>query len=109
MSYQLVGWLSSYNISNSVAIADYVFLFNSLAPETYGNVIAEHNVIEAETKLPPFRRQHIQMHFYDANIWISLQLSLKFVPKVQINYNPSLVQNGLAPTRRQAIIWTSGG
>ena len=36
-----------------------------------------------------------------------LLYSLKFVPKVQINSIGS--DNGLAPTRRQAIIWTNDG
>ena len=38
--------------------------------------------------------------FLNANVWISLKISLKFVTNVLIN-------NGLVPTRRQAIIWTN--
>ena len=30
--------------------------------------------------------------FLNDNVWISLQISLKFVPKVQINNIPALVQ-----------------
>ena len=30
--------------------------------------------------------------FLNENVWISLQISLKFVPKVQINNIPALVQ-----------------
>ena len=101
--------------------------------------------------------------FFNENIWISLKISLKFVPKVRVNnisqagklaltHSPMRVkiwpgewktclgngilyrvykrlpssgecrkifvsqpdfiigsENGLAPTRRQAIIWTNGG
>ena len=37
----------------------------------------------------------------------SIQISMKFVPKVPIKNNPALViDNGLAPKRRQTIIWT---
>ena len=37
-----------------------------------------------------------------------MNISLKFVPKGQINHIPALVQiMGLAPTRRQAIIWSN--
>ena len=37
------------------------------------------------------------------NILILLRISLKFVPDIRID------NNGLDPTRRQAIIWTNGG
>ena len=43
--------------------------------------------------------------FLNGNIRISINISLKFVPKVPINNIPALVQ----PTRRQAIIWTNDG
>ena len=44
------------------------------------------------------------------NVWILIKISLKFVPKVLINREYSGIgsDNGLAPTRRQAIIWTNG-
>ena len=48
--------------------------------------------IQAEIKWPPFRRQHFQMHFLNENVWISLKISLKFVPKVLINNILALVQ-----------------
>ena len=43
---------------------------------------------------------------------ISINVSLKFVPMGQVNNIPALVRildNGLAPIRRQAIIWTNDG
>ena len=43
--------------------------------------------------------------FLNENIKISIQFSLKFVPKGPID-NIGL-DNGLAPNRRQAIIWTN--
>ena len=45
------------------------------------------------------------------NVWIWITISLKFVPKGQINNFPTLVQtiNGLVFSRRQAIIWTNDG
>ena len=50
------------------------------------------------------------MHFLNENIRISIKISLKFVPKFPINNIPELVQiMGLAPTSRQAIIWTNDG
>ena len=50
--------------------------------------------IEAETKWPPFRGRRFQMHFLDQkkNVWISLMISLKFVPNVPIKNCPALVQ-----------------
>ena len=45
--------------------------------------------------------------FLNENIWSSIDISLKFVPKGQIDNFASLVHNGLAPTRRQSVIWTN--
>ena len=39
---------------------------------------------------------------------ISMKISLKFVPNVQINNIPALVKI-MAPTRQQAIIWNNDG
>ena len=36
--------------------------------------------------------RHFQMHFLDKNIWTSINVSLKFVPKGQMNNIPALVQ-----------------
>ena len=48
--------------------------------------------IEAETKWTPFRRRHFQVHLLNENVWITIQNSLKFVPKGPINNIPALVQ-----------------
>ena len=48
--------------------------------------------IEAETRWSSFRRRHFQVHFVEWNAWISITISLKFVPKGAINNIPSLVQ-----------------
>ena len=47
--------------------------------------------------------------FLNESIWNSIEISLKFAPKSPINNIPALVgsDNGLALTRRQAIIWTN--
>ena len=42
--------------------------------------------------------------FLNWNIWILIKISLKFVPKGQINNIPAMVQL-LAPSRRQAIFF----
>ena len=49
-----------------------------------------HN--KAETKWTPFRRRHFQKHFLNENVWISIKIPLKFVPKVWIKNIPALVQ-----------------
>ena len=43
--------------------------------------------------------------FANENVWISLNISLAFVPEFRINTIPELVQI-MAPTSWQAIIWT---
>ena len=48
--------------------------------------------------------------FLNENVWILIKISLKFVPKIRINQYSSIgSDNGLAPTRWQAIIWTNDG
>ena len=44
------------------------------------------------TKWPPFSRRQFQMDFFNENVWISIKISLNFVPRVTINNIPSLVQ-----------------
>ena len=46
--------------------------------------------------------------FLNGNIRISIQISLKFVPKGSIDNKPALVSgNGLSLNRRQAITWSN--
>ena len=46
--------------------------------------------------------------FLNENVWISIKISLKFVPKGPIDNKPVLFFcNGLAPNRRQAITYTN--
>ena len=39
--------------------------------------------------------------------WVSIKISQKFVPKGQ--YSNISSDNGFAPSRRQAIVWTNTG
>ena len=60
-----------------------------------------------ETKSPPFFSDDI---FLQDNGCISIQISLKFVPRDLINKKRIIgSDNGLAPNRREAIISNSGG
>ena len=43
------------------------------------------------TKWPPFRRRYFQI-FFNGNVWISIKISLKFVPNGPINNIEALVQ-----------------
>ena len=44
---------------------------------------------------------------WNENAWISINISLKFVPRGPINNIPTLIQ--VMAWRRQAIIWTNDG
>ena len=57
--------------------------------ETPNSLLLWH--IEAEPRWPPFSRRHFQMIFLNEIIWISIKISLKFVPRGPINI-PALVQ-----------------
>ena len=45
---------------------------------------------EAETKWPPLSSRHFECIFLNKNVWISIEISLKFVPKGPINNIPAL-------------------
>ena len=48
--------------------------------------------------------------FLNENMWISIKIPLKFVPKGSIDNNsPFGSDNGLVLSRQQAIIWTNDG
>ena len=48
------------------------------------------------------------MDFFNENTRITINILLKFVPSSQINSIPGIgSDNGLAPIRRQAIIWAN--
>ena len=44
--------------------------------------------------------------FFNENVWMSIKISLKFVPKGPVNIGSD---NGLVLSRQQAIIWTNDG
>ena len=66
--------------------------------------------IEAETKWTPFRRRHFEVHFIE---WKCLNSDWNFIEICSEGFNqqyPSIgSDDGLAPSRRQAIIWTNDG
>ena len=65
-----------------------------------------HQHIEAETKWPWFSRQYLQMHFLE---WKYMNFDWNFaeacVKGSNQQYSSIGSDNGLVPTRRQAIIW----
>ena len=66
-------------------------LFNTLRPRQNGR---------------PFTDDSFKNIFLKENVWISIRISLKFVPTGPINNIQSLVQ---IVARRRAIIWTNDG
>ena len=55
-----------------------------------------------------FANEIFKCIFLDENIWISIKIPLKFVPKGPIDKKVSFGSgDGLVPSMRQAIIWTS--
>ena len=66
--------------------------------------------IEAETRWPPFPRRRFQMHFLE---WKCINFDGDFTEVCSWGSKqqfPSIgLDNGLAPARRQAIIWTNEG
>ena len=50
------------------------------------------DTVTINTLRPPFSRRQFQMHFLNENVWISIKISLTFVPKSPFNNIPALVQ-----------------
>ena len=71
---------------------DYIHMLNILRPRQNGRHFAD---------------DIFKCIFLTENVWISMNISLKFVPKVQINNSSIGSDNGLAPTRWQAIVRTN--
>ena len=84
--------------------------------------------IEAETNGRHFPDDIFKCICLNENVWMSIEISLEFIPKDPISNIPALIQithwgrvthicvskiislgsdNGLSPGRRQAIIWTN--
>ena len=45
--------------------------------------------IETATKRTPFRRRYLKCIFLNENVWIPIEISLKFVPKGPIDNIPA--------------------
>ena len=54
--------------------------------------IAKINTLRPETKWTTFCNHIFKRIFFNENVWISIKISLKFVPKGPINNIPSLVR-----------------
>ena len=63
---------------------------------------------EAETKWPPFHRRYFQMHFLEWKI-LNFKRNVTEICSLGSNwkYGSIGLDNGLAPKRRQAIIWSN--
>ena len=65
---------------------------------------------ETETNSRHFPEYICKWIFFKENIWILVKISLNVVPKGSNQQYSSLGSNkGIAPPKRQAIIWTNGG
>ena len=70
--------------------------------------VAEISHTESEIKWPSFRRRHFHMHFLE---WKCMNFDWHFTEVCShgsnLEYSSIGSDNGLAPPRRQAIIWTN--
>ena len=71
----------------------------------YNALIAVFNIMRSRQNCRHFADDMFKCIFLYENVWISLTRSLQLVPKVRFNNIPADngSDNGLAPTRRQAI------
>ena len=67
------------------------------------------NILKQRQNGRRFPDYFFKVIFFYENYWISIQISLKYIPIGPINKNSSIVLDGLAPNGWQAIIWTNDG
>ena len=82
-------------ISRFVFIYQYYFIHSSctwmpITPNTY--IITAINSLRPRQNGRHFPDDIFKCNLLNENVWISIKISLKFVPKDPINYNPALVQ-----------------
>ena len=87
--------LNKYHSLNEIQTIIYLFIAKSV--ETFHPSVADSfyyiklfNILK--TEWPTFSRLHFKFIFLNENIWISVNISLKFVPERPINNFPVLVQ-----------------
>ena len=68
------------------------------------HIISYHNILRPRQNGRLFPAVIFKRVFMNENVWISIKISLKFVPNGSINNIPALVQIWLGAHRRQAII-----
>ena len=78
------------------------------------HVVCLHVFFSDASLAPPGQNGHhfaddiFKYNFLSGNILISIEIALNFIPNVPISNIPTFgSDNGLAPTRRQAIIGTN--
>ena len=69
-------WLSGLCVTSYVSYLSLALIFDILRPRQNGR----------------FRGRHVEMHFFNENVWIPVKISLKFVPKGPMNNIAALVQ-----------------
>ena len=70
----------------------YPYLFFGLLYQLYNQQAQRHGLTHwGRGKWTPFRRRHFRI-FFNENVWISIKISLKFVPKGPIKNIPAMVQ-----------------
>ena len=76
-----------------------VYVVRSAVLKTHGDLVTHiceklghHQHIEAETKWPPFFQTKFSIASLNGNIYVSIEISLKFIPNGPINNIPALVQ-----------------
>ena len=82
--------LCSYDVTATTALLQYPSMWVSVSSFPLTGSIHLH--IDAETKWPPFSRRQFKWIFLNENVWILIEVSLKFVPKGPINNIPALIQ-----------------
>ena len=74
--------ISSANVPNITTV---------LSPSNSQHMVTFLN-IEADAKCTPFCRRHFKCIFLNENVWTSIKILVKFIPKCRIDNIPALVQ-----------------
>ena len=78
-----------------------------MSPNFRSSWMSPHNLSPLKQNGSHFADDIFKYIFHEWKVLYLINILLKFVPVGQTNTIPALVQNRLAPNRRQAIIWTN--
>ena len=95
----LIGWAQTWNYpwKRSLSSTRKAFNYTLVWKKVYFHFLLKFSTTRVNSSRPRQNRRHFaddvfKCNFFNENVWIPIQISLKFVPKGPMNNIPALVQ-----------------